>query len=359
MDKIKICLAIHCLQAGGMERVMAELIDDFSKRKNVELDVILFGKTREIFYHIPKEIVIHRPVFVFDDNRRFYSTIRTIQFLRKKIKQLNPDTVLCFGEYWNSLVLISALGLKIPVYVSDRSQPDKSLGKIQDRLRNLLYPSAAGVIAQTEKAAQIYKQMYQPKKMMVIGNPIREIEQVSEKRQNEILMVARLIKSKHQDQLIEIFSTLNAPEWTLVLVGDDHLKQENRKNWEQLAEQLGIRDRVIFAGKRNDVEKYYQRAKIFAFTSSSEGFPNVIGEAMSASLPVVAYDCVAGPAEIIEDGKNGFLIPLFDKNKFKDKLSIIINSEEKRTEMGNNAQKSIKRFSKEHICSKFFDFITT
>ena len=46
-------------------------------------------------------------------------------------------------------------------------------------------------------------------------------------------------------------------------------------------------------------------------------------------------------------------------NKFKDKLSIIMNSEEKRTEMGNNGQKSIKRFSKEHICSKFFDFITT
>jgi len=359
MKKVKICLAIHCLQAGGMERVMAELIEDFSKRKDVELNVILFGRTREIFYQIPQEVPIHKPEFPFDDRQRFLSTLRTIRFLRKTLKKLNPDTVLCFGEYWNNLVLISTLGLKIPVYVSDRSQPDKSLGKIQDLLRIKLYPGAAGVIAQTEKAASIYKKMYRPKKMAVIGNPIRQIDDSGVTRKNEILMVARLIRSKHQNQLIRIFAGLDAPKWNLVLVGDDHLKQHNRKNWEKLTEELSVKDRVLFAGKRADVDNYYQSAKIFAFTSSSEGFPNVIGEAMSAGLPIVAYDCVAGPSEMIEDGKNGFLIPLFDEHLFAEKLRFLINHEENRVAMGIKARTSIGQFSKLEIAEKFYQLITS
>ena len=50
---------------------------------------------------------------------------------------------------------------------------------------------------------------------------------------------------------------------------------------------MGVADRVIFAGKQSDVEKYYLKSKIFAFTSSSEGFPNAIGEAMSAGFQLL------------------------------------------------------------------------
>ena len=71
-------------------------------------------------------------------------------------KTLNRTAVLSFGEYWNSFVLIALFGLKYPVFVSDRCQPDKSLGKFHDLLRKNLYPKAAGIIAQTEKAEEIY-----------------------------------------------------------------------------------------------------------------------------------------------------------------------------------------------------------
>jgi hypothetical protein len=78
-----------------------------------------------------------------------------MRFLRKKVKNIDPDTILSFGEYWNNLVLLSLYGLKYPVYISDRSQPDKDLGRVQNRLRDLLYPKAAGFIAQTSKAKEI------------------------------------------------------------------------------------------------------------------------------------------------------------------------------------------------------------
>ena len=354
-----ICLAIHSLQAGGMERVMAELADYFAKKEAVKVHLILYGIKRDIFYPLPENVLLHKPPFIFNDGSRLKSVIKTLFYLRKKIKEIKPDTVLSFGEYWNNFVLMATLGLKYPVYVSDRSQPDKSLGKVQDKLRNWLYPFAKGVIAQTEKAKQIYSAYYSHPNITVIGNPIRKIQngQVAIERENIVLMVGRLISSKHQDKLIELFVKINNPGWKLVIVGYDHLKQNHMARLQQLVKTLGAEESVLLAGKQLAVERYYLQSKIFAFTSSSEGFPNVIGEAMSAGLPVVSFDCVAGPAEMIADNENGFLVPLFDYDFFQARLALLIENDALRENFGQRAKKSIQQFSVENIGEKFFQFI--
>ena len=342
-----------------MERVMAELANHFAKKDGVELHLILYGIKRDIFYSLPDNMSIHQPSFPFNDNRRLLSTIKTLHYLRKKIKEIKPDAVLSFGEYWNNFVLIATLGLRYPVFVSDRSQPDKSLGRLQDQLRNWLYPFAKGVIAQTAKAKQLYHSMYRHNNISVIGNPIREIKNSTAdcERENIVLMVGRLINTKHQDKLIELFVNINQPGWKLVIVGYDHLKQYNMERLQALVKELNAADKVILAGKQSNVESYYLQSKIFAFTSSSEGFPNVIGEAMSAGLPVVAFDCVAGPSEMITDNKNGFLIPLFDYELFQQKLSLLMNDELLRKEMGVNAKQHIQKFDVENIGDQFYHFI--
>jgi GalNAc-alpha-(1->4)-GalNAc-alpha-(1->3)-diNAcBac-PP-undecaprenol alpha-1,4-N-acetyl-D-galactosaminyltransferase len=355
--KKDLCFAIHSLQAGGMERVMSELLKYFAAKENYRIHLILYGIKRDIFYPIPDNIIIYRPDFAFDNSKRLISTLKTVAFLRKTIKKINPVSVLSFGEMWNNMILLSLLGTKIPVYVSDRAQPDKSLGKLHDKLRKALYPKAKGVIAQTRQAEAIFREMYAQSNFKVIGNPIRQIPDREIPRQNQIVMVARLIKSKQQDKLIEIFARLKAPDWKLVLVGYDHLKQQNQKNWETLAQKLGVGDRVIFAGKQEDVEHYYLSSKIFAFTSASEGFPNVIGEAMSASLPVVSFDCIAGPSDLVTDGETGYLVPLNDKAAFGDKLQYLINNPEVGESMGKNGKAFISRFDLDYICAEFERFI--
>jgi glycosyltransferase involved in cell wall biosynthesis len=266
---------------------------------------------------------------------------------------------LSFGEYWNSFVLLSLFGTPWNVYVSDRSQPDKSLGRMHNLLRKWLYKRATGVILQTEKAREIYKRSFNRLTIHVIGNPIRHIAEYSDaKKMNQVLMVGRLIKTKNQDRLIRMFADIGNKDWKLVLVGYDHLKQANLEPLKKLAADCGIEDRVDFAGKQYDVERYYRTSKIFAFTSSSEGFPNVIGEAMAAGLPVVAYDCMAGPSEMIRDNENGFLVPLYDDEQFKSKLSILMEDEDLREVMGRNARLSIERFKLEHIGKKYLDVIT-
>lgn len=357
MKNKKICFIIHSLQAGGMERVMSELINYFASKKEYEVHLVLYGIKRELFYTISDNIIIHKPEFEFDKSRRFYSTLKTILFLRKKIKKINPLSVLSFGERWNNMVLLSLIGTTIPVYASDRAQPDKSLGFKDNLLRKLLYPKAKGIIVQTQKALEIFKSYYSHSNFKVIPNPIRKIVPKDGVKENVILMVGRYIKSKQQNVLIEIFAKLKAPDWKLVLVGYDHLKEKNQHKWEQLAEKLGVKEKIVFAGKQEDVEHFYQTSKIFAFTSMSEGFPNVIGEAMSAGLPVVAFDCIAGPSDFIIEGENGFLIPLYQNDLFAAKLQLLIDNPAKTAALGNNAKSSITKFELNYICAQFENFI--
>ena len=350
----KLCLAIPSLQPGGMERVMSELANYFSKREELEIHLILYGLTREVFYPVADHVYIHKPKFNFNNSYRLWNTIHTLQWLRKTIKSIDPASILSFGEYWNNFVLLSLVGLNYPVFVSDRCQPNKSLGLFHDTLRNWLYHEATGVICQTQKAKEIFLGMFSNQNMHIIGNPIRSINPNPEiQKQNIILSVGRLIKSKQHDELIRIFANLKVEDWKLVIVVDDALKQKNKEQLQLLIDNLGLTDKVKLAGKRSNVEDYYNQAKIFAFTSSSEGFPNVVGEAMSAGLPVVAYDCVAGPADLIEDGETGFLIPLDDQEDFKSRLNALILSEKLRKTMGAKGRIRIQQFNVESIGNQF------
>jgi GalNAc-alpha-(1->4)-GalNAc-alpha-(1->3)-diNAcBac-PP-undecaprenol alpha-1,4-N-acetyl-D-galactosaminyltransferase len=355
----KICFVIPSLHPGGMERVMSELINSFSKKENVEIHLILYGIKRDVFYKIPLNIFIHRPNFVFNNKKRIWSTIKTLFFLRKKIKQLNPSTILSFGELWNSFVLISLIGIKLPIFVSDRCQPDKSWGFVQDILSKLLYKNARGIIAQTNKAKDIYIKKYKHPNIKVIGNPIRKIENEAQlQKERIVLSVGRLITSKHHDELIKLFVKIGKSGWKLVIVGDDAIKQNNMVKLRQLVSDLKADDKVILAGNQKDVDSYYLKSEIFAFTSSSEGFPNVIGEAQSAGLPVVAFDCVAGPADLVQNEYNGYLIPLYNYSLFENKLNLLMCDDKLRNSLGNKAKISVKIFEAEIISNIYFNFIT-
>jgi GalNAc-alpha-(1->4)-GalNAc-alpha-(1->3)-diNAcBac-PP-undecaprenol alpha-1,4-N-acetyl-D-galactosaminyltransferase len=350
-DKIthkKIVFLIQSLQAGGMEKVMAQLLDSFSCKPDLEIHLILFGINRDIFYPIPDNIKIHLPPFAFNNKNRLNSTLKTMKFLRLKVKEITPYSILSFGEYWNSLVLISLLGTKNRVFVSDRCQPNKSLGKIHDVLRRYLYPFAVGVIAQTSQAKEIYTTLFTNKNVKVIGNPISMQKNPSKiVRENVILSVGRLIDSKNYDRLIRIFSEIDTGNWKLIILGGDALKQKNLQKLRALVLDLGLEHKIELMGTVSDTEIYYRKSKIFAFTSSSEGFPNVIGEALSNGLPVISYNCVAGPSDLINDAENGFLIDVFDDENYKTLWNYL----------HNNTLNSVKKYSKEPIAQEYYKFI--
>ncbi|MGC8866538.1 MAG: glycosyltransferase family 4 protein [Bacteroidales bacterium] len=357
-NKRKLCLVIPSLSAGGMERVMSELAHYFCKKEDLEVHLVLYGLNREIFYPVPHGLKIHKPAFVFDNRKRFWYTLKTLGFLRREIQKIHPDVILSFGELWNSFVLLALLGLKYRIYVSDRCQPDKKLSGVHDTLRKYLYRLATGVIVQTALAKNIYSGFLPKNKLYVIGNPIRNILKTEQKeREKIVLSVGRLIATKHHDLLIKIFHQIRRPSWQLWIVGNDALKQKNSEKLQMLIKELNAEEYIKLLGTRNDVDELYRRSSIFAFTSSSEGFPNVIGEAMSAGLPVVAFDCVAGPSDLVIDNVTGFLIPLFDAEAFAQKLALLMDDEGLRKKMGNAALKAINTFSIDTIGESFYNLL--
>ena len=354
-----ICCVINSLGPGGMERVMSTLINNFADYNNENIHLIIYGRMHEIFYDINENVIIHKPKFKFSQKHKIFSTFRTILYLRNEIKKISPICVLSFGEEWNNFVLLATLGLRCSVFVSDRASPNCNMSNIQKFLRQKLYPRASGVIFQTHKAYEIFKDIYTNKNTCIIGNPIKQIineQQIC--RENIIVSVGRLAAGKHFDRLIKLFNDLNKKDWKLIIIGGNTQNSNIHNNLEQLLISLGNPANIILAGTQKNVNEYLLKSKIFAFTSSSEGFPNVIGEALSAGLPVISYDCIAGPSDLIHDGENGYLIPLFDDELFKKKLLLLMDNENLVAKMSENAKKSILDFDEKAISKKYYNFIT-
>ena len=339
-------MVIPSLNEGGMQRVMSELAGYFSGRNEFEVHIVLYGPTPEIFYSLPSNLDIHKPLTAFEKNGRFLFIFKRLIYLRKTIQRIKPDSILSFGEYWNSFVLLALYGLHFKLFISDRCSPVKKFSYHQECLRKWLYPKASGVVAQTQIAKMSLEKWLNPDKVFVIGNPIRTFKSNPHlPRQNIVLTIGRLIETKHHDKLIEMFSKIDNQNWKLVIVGDDALGQKLMEKLRRQILESGMTNRIFLVGKQKDVDFYYQTSKIFAFASSSEGFPNVIGEAMAAGLPVISFNCVAGPSEMIKNNENGFLVPLFDLNDYIAKLKILMDDGSIRKLFAMRARMTINAFN--------------
>ena len=126
-----------------------------------------------------------------------------------------------------------------------------------------------------------------------------------------IVTVGSLKAQKNHALLLRAFSRLDRPDAQLMFVGDG----AERETLLVLAHDLGVADRVIFAGFHLDPTPFYKTADLFVLSSDYEGFGNVIVEAMACGVPVVSTDCPSGPAEILVNGKYGRLVPVGDTEK--------------------------------------------
>lgn len=356
---MNIAFITPSLRFGGRERVLSKLINFLSRKGNINVHVILYAKKREINFEIDKNSIIHIPNFSANCNEKLYA-VKSLLFIRKTVKDNNIDTIVSFEEKWNRFALFAVSGLKLKRIISNRNNPYRDYGFVDRKLAQWLYPKVDALIAQTNIAKEVYEKRYKLKKCVVIGNPIDKLEVDFSKleRENIIICVSRLMKTKNHDRLIDIFSKTNNTNWKLYIVGGDHGNQNISTKLKKQIKELNLEDKVILVGPSKNVNEYLLKSKIFAFTSQMEGFPNVVGEAMAAQLPVVSYDCVAGPRDMIDDSVNGFLVPVYDDNLFVERLNHLMNNENIRKEMGLRAAEKIRQFDSEIICNKFYNVIS-
>jgi glycosyltransferase involved in cell wall biosynthesis len=123
-----------------------------------------------------------------------------------------------------------------------------------------------------------------------------------------IVTVGSMKAQKNHPLLMHAFAKLENPNARLMFVGTGAGEGTLRA----LAIELGVADRVIFAGFHADPTPFYMTADLFVLSSNYEGFGNVIVEALACGTPVVSTDCPSGPTEILEHGKYGSLVPVGD-----------------------------------------------
>lgn len=166
--------------------------------------------------------------------------------------------------------------------------------------------------------------------------------------------------------IIPNFSTLNpciSPNYNshiVISLGRDCMEKNFPRMyrlWNEISKKHSDWELVVHHNTK-DVIKAYTSGSIFIMTSRFEGFPLVLIEAMQCGLPCIAFDCPQGPREIIEDGRNGFLIPYDDDALFIEKLSFLIENPEEREKMGRAAKESVKRFDKEKIMNQWKELLT-
>ena len=353
MENNRICFAIPSLNLGGMERVTIEIANFIKNNSDYEVTIIKLAKSEKNFYEVPAGVTLVEPDFLFNRKLRIYHSFKLLFFLIKTIKQINPVSILSFGEMYNSFVLLSSFFTNTKYFVSDRSQPDRNWGFFHIQMRKLLYGRAFGIVAQTTYAKKYLEKELEHRNIKVIPNPLRRNDYEIGEKDKIILYVGRLIASKRVDLLIDAFEEVSNSDWKLWIVGDgpEFNKLENKIT------NLKTRSLIKFFGAKKNVGEFYSKAKIFAFTSISEGFPNVLIEAQSYGLPIISFDCIAGPADIINDAENGFLIPLLNTKEFSKKLVVLMTDETLLMKMSADALSSSKKFNVDEISLQYFKFM--
>jgi GalNAc-alpha-(1->4)-GalNAc-alpha-(1->3)-diNAcBac-PP-undecaprenol alpha-1,4-N-acetyl-D-galactosaminyltransferase len=347
------------LKGGGLERVVSLLANRFSLEPNIKVSIILLTK-QKIFYPVNSEIPILEPPvkgMKFSENR-LINAWKTIHFLRTSLVQLKPTHVLGFGERYNGFVILASLGLKLKIHVANRTSPLSSLRWPRSFFNPLLYKKAKTVFLQTKKSEELLALKYRHPNFVCIPNPffLPKTMVPYTSRKPIILNVGSFTGNKNQLVLIQYFHELLKEKridnsWTLEFVGTGGKVKEAQ----DYVRTHKLESNIIFHGQQQEMERFYQNASIFAFTSSSEGFPNVLGEAMCNGLPCISFDCVTGPSELIEDGINGFLVPEFHAKMYKDRLSQLIQDESLRNSFSQAARQNMEHFSETEISAKYLN----
>lgn len=339
-EQKKIMFFIGSMGKGGAERVVANLANDYAEKGwKVEIIMLLTDIQR-----YPLHPGIRLIPLCHNNRSRIQQVPMWLRGIRSLIKRSNPAVVVAFAARINALVLLSCMGLKKKIIVSERNDPKKD-GRtwfIKVAVR-ILYPFAHTIIFQTTRAMSYFPKSIQ-KKGKIIANPIYVNALQSTKPKKKIVSVGRLSAQKNHKLLIEAFYQLHRkyPEFTLTIYGEGELRDDLEKQ----IKSAGLTDSVFLPGICDNIHEEISDACMFVLSSDYEGLSNALLEAMMMGIPCISTDC-AGSEEYIDHGVNGWLSPKGNADELCKAMETLILDEALKKELGRNGRKSV-----EQICRR-------
>jgi GalNAc-alpha-(1->4)-GalNAc-alpha-(1->3)-diNAcBac-PP-undecaprenol alpha-1,4-N-acetyl-D-galactosaminyltransferase len=359
---VRITLIIHAIGGGGAERVMSIVANYWAQHGNNVTLITLAEAERPILYQIDPAIKINQ-IGVIGDAPSFGDLLLTgwqrIRKVRSAIVNSNPDIVISFMNTANVITLTACRGLKIPIIVSDHIYPGREDANwIWQQMMKIAYKWADRVTVLTQNALPFYP-AEAGYRAIVMPNPILapEIDRQIPRflPPNSTIAIGRLHPQKGFDLLIQAFAKIHDrhPDWQLTILGEG----DERANLESLRDRLGMTASIHLPGRVNNVNDYLAQADLFALPSRFEGFPMALCEAMAIGTPVVAFNCLSGPADIIDDGIDGVLVPPEDIDAFAEALDRLMSDPELRSHLATNAPQILERFGVEQVMQMWLNAI--
>ncbi|MCW1311533.1 MAG: glycosyltransferase [Candidatus Rehaiarchaeum fermentans] len=363
----RVAFVLPAFRGGGIEKVVIELAKGFFER-NFDVDIVLAKAEGEFMDMLPKDS------FIVDLNVPVrLRLIRSFFPLLHYFKMRKLDLVLPLFDSFEITPIVALRLLHIfkksPVILYSIHNVSKNVDGFEGIKKVLAKTSiffalrlSTGIVAVSRGVAEDYSKNFNIplSKIEVIYNPI-PIEDIINKGKEEvnhswfanksyplILGVGRLNKQKDFPNLLRAFSILrNRIDARLVILGEG----EERKNLENLANELGISEYVWMPGFVDNPYKYMSKASVFVLSSVYEGLPTVLIEALGLGVPVVSTDCPSGPSEILDGGKYGKLVPVENSQLLAEAILETLNNPQSCKVLIERA----KEFSTENALRKYLD----
>lgn len=349
---MKLALVISSLGGGGAERVMTLLANAWVGSGN---EVTLITLASHCMDTYPLDPAVHRIALDVAGNSPHvlaaigHNFVR-IRALRRALAASRPDAVISFIAESNVRVLIAAAGLRVPVIVSERTFLNgHHMRGIWRKLRRWSYPRAAAIVAQTRRCATELEAVVS-RRVDVIANPVSigparngvasapdsTARAAHDGSRHTLLAVGRLSPEKGFDLLIDAFAQVaeRHRDWNLLILGEGPL----RADLVQAIAMHGLGGRISMPGFDAQIRHAMRRSDLFVLSSRYEGFPNALLEAMVEGLACVSFDCDAGPRELIEHRKNGWLVPAGDATALAAALDALMRDADLRAQLGRRAR---------------------
>lgn len=359
MNKQKlIFITSNLSQTGGLQMITACLANEFSKLDKYSVEIINLGlKFGDEKYKLNPNIDVNY-VGISNSNckNKFELIINTVKRYIKlkkyvRLNNTNKNQVIIGMGLGSSYLLPYIYNRKNNILIGTQHSPVRHT-KLMDIFRKITIEKMNHYVVLDKDTKIDMETNCKLKNIKVISNPLSiKVDSSCNINSKTVLAIGRLSKEKGFDILLDVWKVVVSKhnDWNLVIVGEG-------KEYESLnnkIQSLGIDKSVSIKPFTKEIDKYYKNASIFSLSSRYEGFGLVALEAQAFGIPVVAFDCPTGPRNIINNGIDGYLIELGNIQEFSERISDLIENNELRVKIGNNAIENSKKFSIENIINEW------
>ena len=280
--------------------------------------------------------------------------LKILPKLRKFLKSRHVDVIIDADIVLDCLSLPASAGLHTRVISWEQFNYQFEESVLYRRLiLKYLTRRSDYIITLTDKDREEYvRRLKRLDRIRAIGNPMEEPAFLPEnKKEKWIITVGRLAPEKGLNHLLEVARRVlkKHSDWQWLLLGEG----EMRTSLEDGIRGGQLEGRLILKGRVKDVDGCLRRSRIYVMTSRYEGLGICLLEAKAHGLPCVAFDVPTGPAELIADGTNGYLIPAFSCDGMAEKISRLIEDAELRERFSLNAGVGTEKYRPDFVLAQW------